>query len=364
MAKPQISVIMPSYNHAPFIKKAIDSVLMQDFKDYEFLIADDCSPDNSREIINGFKDQRIKKFFFEENKGAVDTLNFLIEEAQGEYIALINSDDYWKQGKLKRQYDYMKENSKVGACFTWADIVDENGILMDKQKIWYADVFNEVNRTQGQWLKHYFVTGNCMCHPSMLIRKKVYDEVGLYNPILRQLPDFQMWINVVKHYPIHMIEESLTCHRRTFNEVQNTSAETPENAIRNINELTYIFEHFFDDMSDEVFIDGFKEFFLLKLDTWSPQHLACEKAFIIRKGNYANASCQVIAINKLGQLLMDPDIRQILKRDYAFKYKHYYDMTGTMGIGAFTIPNSNSIPNQEEREIPLFKKLLTKIKKL
>lgn len=358
MEKPIISVIMPSYNHEKFIRRAIESVLNQDFQDYEFLIADDCSPDNSRKVIDLFEDKRIKRFYFNENKGAVDTLNFLIEQSKGKYIALINSDDYWKQSKLSEQFSFMEDNDDIAACFTWADIVDENENLMDKQKVWYADVFKETNKTQGKWLKHFYTNGNCICHPSILVRKEVYDKIGFYNPILRQLPDFDMWIRLIKCYKIHIIEKSLVCHRRTFTEVKNTSAETPENAIRGINELTYIFSTFFEDMPDEVFIDGFKEDFLLNLDNMTHEHLECEKAFILQKGNYAGVSCPIISIDKLGKLLMNNSTREILKRDYVFKYNNYYDITGSMGIGALAMDKSVQNDLVEKRKKTLFEKIL------
>ena len=95
MSNKKISVIIPSYNHSKFLKKAVDSVLNQSYKNFELIILDDCSTDNSKKIINSYQDKRIIKYFNEKNVGAVNALNQLISMATGEYIALLNSDDYW-----------------------------------------------------------------------------------------------------------------------------------------------------------------------------------------------------------------------------------------------------------------------------
>ena len=92
---PLISVVMPSYNHAKYIKKAVDSVLAQDFDDFELLISDDASPDSSWQVISSFNDPRIRSFRQKQNLGPVGNLVFLIKEARGNYIALLNSDDAW-----------------------------------------------------------------------------------------------------------------------------------------------------------------------------------------------------------------------------------------------------------------------------
>ena len=99
---PKVTVIIPSYNHAKFIGEAIQSVLDQTFQDFEILIRDDGSKDNSIEIIKQFTDSRIKFAANPHNMGACYTANTMIDEANGEYIALLNSDDVWMLDKLEK----------------------------------------------------------------------------------------------------------------------------------------------------------------------------------------------------------------------------------------------------------------------
>ncbi|MGD9900528.1 MAG: glycosyltransferase, partial [Calditrichaceae bacterium] len=208
LPKPLVSVVIPSYNQGKYIEKAINSVLTQDFDNFELLISDDASPDNSWEIIQRFEDPRIRTYRQRKNLGAVGNLVFLIRESRGKYVALLNSDDYWLPGKLDKQVEIMESDPELGACFTWADLVDENGnTITGIEEIW-SDVFRQPNRTQAEWLNHFFFRGNCLCHPSMLIRRDVYRHMNYYNPALRQLPDFEMWIRLVKHYPINIIAQT------------------------------------------------------------------------------------------------------------------------------------------------------------
>ena len=88
MNKPKISVLLPAYNHEKYLKETIESVLNQTFQNFELLISDDCSTDSSAQIIKGFMDEKIKKVFFEENRGTVRALNHLLSIAMGEYIAV------------------------------------------------------------------------------------------------------------------------------------------------------------------------------------------------------------------------------------------------------------------------------------
>ena len=127
---PKISIIMSCYNHDKFVIDAINSVLNQSFKDFEFLIIDDNSTDKTFEIVNSFKDPRIKAFRNEKNFGMVFNTNSLIKKSSGEYIAIINSDDSWLPEKLQKQFDFLENNVGYGACFTIANIIDEDNKII------------------------------------------------------------------------------------------------------------------------------------------------------------------------------------------------------------------------------------------
>lgn len=344
MGNPKISVIIPSFNHSKYIEQAIDSVLSQTFTDFELIIADDCSQDNSRDIINGYKDKRIKSLFPDKNQGAVPILKYLLERTSCDHVALLNSDDYWIPDKLEKQYEIMQQNPELGACFSWAEMVDENGRLLTTDDLPYANIFKVKNRSQGQWLAHFFYNSNCICHPSTLIKKHIYDEIGFYKNYLRQIPDFEMWIRLVKNYPIYMIEESLVYHRRHMLDSSNASAETLGNAIRGRNEIYLVYKTFFDEINDDIFIDGFSKYFF-NPNASTNDDFRCEQAFLLLNNKLVPRIFECVAIEKLAHLLQAEGTRNVLADKYFFTFTEYFNLMADKGIGFLDMTAKSSFDN-------------------
>jgi hypothetical protein len=224
----------------------------------------------------------------------------------------------------------MESQPRLGACFTWADLVDEQGREISGAEAIWKDVFRQPNRSQGQWLRHFLFKGNCLCHPSILARKEIYDAAGFYNPGLKQLPDFEMWVRLVKHYPIHIIQENLVAHLR---DGQNTSAVSSENTARNLTELVEIFGSFFDGVSDDIFIDGFSDDFRLKGVAATPTRLQCEKLFLLLDSSFAQVSGKAAALTLFMKCFSDPEFERVLRDEYRFSVFDFYRLSGTSGLG-------------------------------
>jgi Glycosyl transferase family 2 len=241
--RPKVSVVMASYNHAAFVRQSVESVLDQSFAEFELVITDDGSRDGTAEVVRRFADPRIRLQVFPENRGAVDALNDAITRSCGEYVAVLNSDDYFLPEKLARQVAYLDANPSVGAVFGIPNIVDESGRELDKTEHIFARIFTKQNRTRVEWLRHFFESGNCLCHPTLMMRRRSYDEVGLYNPLLMNLPDFEMWIRTCRHFDIHVMAEPVTAFRVLANE-RNTSAPSPPNLARTAWETIGVLGHY------------------------------------------------------------------------------------------------------------------------
>lgn len=340
-----VSVIIPSYNHASFVKEAIESVLMQSYKDFECIIADDCSSDQSQEVIDSLDDVRIRKYFLKENLGAVPILRFLIEKANGKYIALLNSDDVWCSGKLEKQVEFMEANPEYAACFTWADMIDENGKEVDTKKYHFANVFYQRNRKQGEYFKSFFEEGNFLCHPSVLIRRSIYSELGYYNPLFRQVPDFEYWVRLLNHYPIYILQEVLARHRRFVGTSENTSAPTAENAVRNYNELAFIFKNMFMDMKDSIFIEGFQKEFK-NPDAHTREELLCERFFTILKSNSLRIN-KWIAIDFFMNIYKDEKVAECFRNKYNFTFNELYEVTGSCKVDMVDISMEQKVLDRD-----------------
>ena len=261
---PLVSVVMTSYMHSLFIAESIRSVLNQSFSDFELIIVDDASSDDSWNVISilANSNQRIRSFRLAENQGGASALNFAIQESRGELIAVINSDDTWEKDKLQKQVDFLKRNQDITAVFTSAEFTNENGVaLKGKDAPDYVDVFNKKNRSAGKWLRALFDEGNFFCHPSVLIRRKFFMEFGLYDNRLRQLPDFEMWVRLVKFGKIHVMNNFKGVRFRILNDGANASSVTPANSARSHSEHVQIMRTFFSNCSQEIFIDGFADLF-------------------------------------------------------------------------------------------------------
>lgn len=183
MKKPKVSVIMAAYNHEKYVGDAIESVIGQTYKNWEMLIIDDCSTDRTREVIAGIVDARISFCFHDKNEGPVKTFNELLTKAEGDYIAIIGSDDLWYKNKLEEQIRFMEKNQKYAVAFSYVDIMDENGQIYVSKDICDVkmDFFNQKNRTNGEIFRVFFERGNYFCHPSSIIRKRVIREIGEFD---------------------------------------------------------------------------------------------------------------------------------------------------------------------------------------
>ncbi|TGY42452.1 glycosyltransferase family 2 protein [Clostridium sartagoforme] len=128
-----ISIITPTYNCGKFIEETIESVMKQSYKNWEMIIVDDCSTDNTKEVVDKYtiKDKRIKYHILEQNSGAAVTRTKAMELASGNYIAFLDSDDLWTEDKLSRQLEFMKKNNYAFTCTAYSQI-DEAGNSLDK----------------------------------------------------------------------------------------------------------------------------------------------------------------------------------------------------------------------------------------
>ena len=243
-APPRVSIIIPSYNHERFVGRAIESALAQTYQDFEIVITDDASTDGSVDILSSYarQDPRIKLFL---NRFNYEThaVNHCIQHSSGDYIAMLSSDDEFFPAKLERQVDFLDRHPEVAAVFTQARIVDEQNRDLPDSSHSYCTIFQQPNRSRHEWLRHFFFEGNCLCHPSVLIRRSVYDTLGVYNPLMGALDDLDMWVRICLHHEIHVLGDTLV-NFRVRDAQANVSGDTPENFRRGQFEMIKILDHF------------------------------------------------------------------------------------------------------------------------
>ncbi len=126
-----VSIIMPTYNCAKFIGKTIESVIAQTYENWELIIVDDCSKDNTEEVVSKYKDNRIKYYRLENNSGAAVARTEAMKKAIGSYMSFLDSDDLWKKDKLEKQLEFMNKNNYNFTCTEYEQI-DEEGNKLNK----------------------------------------------------------------------------------------------------------------------------------------------------------------------------------------------------------------------------------------
>jgi glycosyltransferase involved in cell wall biosynthesis len=241
--KPKVSVILTSYNHASYLAEAIDSVLAQTFRDFECFIVDDASTDQSWEVIQRYSDPRIIAIRREQNVRY--NIYRVLPKCTGKYVAVHHSDDSWTVDKLEKQVAYLDAHPEIGACFTHVQLIDENSKEYEPPSgSFYRGVFDQPNRTRVEWLRHFFEKGNCLCHPSILIRRALYQQCGLPSYGMMQVPEFCMWIRLCLTQEIHVYQEKLTCFRLRTGEQTNASGDSHSSQIRSANEYFFLIKEF------------------------------------------------------------------------------------------------------------------------
>ncbi len=186
---PLVSIVIPSYNGARYLKFAIESVLAQSYKNWEIIVVDDASTDDTRSIVSEYlaRYQQIHYICNEQNLGISKSRNYGISHSRGTYVAMLDSDDVWLDiNKLKVQVHYLEKNSDCVVVGTWMIQIDEKGNLL--KKISFSDTNTEIRKS--------ILYKNHIAQSSVLFRKDVALEVGGYDETLATMEDHDMWLKM------------------------------------------------------------------------------------------------------------------------------------------------------------------------
>ena len=308
---PKVSILLTSYNHARFLREAIDSALTQSFGDFELLVLDDASTDGSWDIIQSYGDPRVRAIRNAQRESS-GNLNRLLAGATGQYVAIHHSDDAWAPGKLQLQVEALDRDERLGAVLSRVTFIDERGLEVSGAHA-LSHLFNVPNRGRHQWLRHFFYEGNALCHPSALIRREIYQRAGGYRTYT-QLPDFDFWIRLCLTHELHILDEPLLKFR-LIDHAGNMSAINPENLNRDSIERFQILRNYLKLDGEDVF----RIFPELRSAYPECQHpvvpFLVAAAAAQAKGK---PWLRLFALDVIYGLMQDPEIEARLKSDYGF----------------------------------------------
>lgn len=205
---PMVSVLMSCYNHEKFVGEAIESVLAQNFNDFEFIILDNGSTDGSTQIIADYEkeDDRIRAIFHKKNLGIPRALNELIDSAKGKFLARLDSDDVWVNNKLEKQLEVMKQDENL-IVWTEADLIDAESISTGKK---FTQRYENLKRDGN--IFDQLLAGNYIFCSSMMYKRQNLEGIR-YNEDIRNLNDHKFNLDLSYRYKYYFIPEILSKYR-------------------------------------------------------------------------------------------------------------------------------------------------------
>ena len=199
MHPPLLTVLMAVHDGGSYLRSAIDSILAQSFTDFEFLVIDDCSQDDTPAILHSYHDERIKVFRNPERLRLTPSLNFGLQMAQGHYLARQDADDLSFPNRLERQLAYLMEHRSTALLGTWAEILDKDGRSM-------GEICPALSGTLLKWVMLF---NNRITHSSIILDKEKAIHMGGYSDSMPVAQDYDLWCRLMNAYPIAILHEKL-----------------------------------------------------------------------------------------------------------------------------------------------------------
>jgi len=218
-----VSIIMPTYNSEKYISESIESVISQTYKNWELIIVDDNSNDNTEKIVKSYTDKykNIKYLKLKENKGAAVARNKAISLSKGRFIAFLDSDDLWIDNKLDMQVSFMINNN-IAFSFTDYELIDD-----------YGKSLNKIIRMPNKLSYEEYLRNTIIQTVTVMIDRNYINDVSM--PLIRRRQDFACWLGILKNGIIAIsIQQTLAKYRRTRNSLSS-------NKIKAIKGTIYVF---------------------------------------------------------------------------------------------------------------------------
>lgn len=235
-----VSVLMPAYNSAEYIKEAIESILEQTYTDFEFLIINDGSTDSTVDIINQFEDDRIKLIHNTENKGLIYSLNYGLELAQGKYIARMDADDIAFGTRLEKQVAFLESNSDIS--------------ILGTAFVFMGTSFEIHHPNYNDEIRIKLLDDVAFAHPTVMMRRGVIKSKNIrYNADYTHIEDYRFWVEAaIKNVEMANLDEVLLQYRQHPKQVSTQKFQEQENTKQRI-KLEYLSYYFSECLtSDEL----------------------------------------------------------------------------------------------------------------
>ncbi|TGN41527.1 glycosyltransferase [Marinobacter confluentis] len=258
--KPHVSIITPTFNRADFIEQAVDSVLKQSYQNFELLIIDDGSTDDTKErLATVLEDARVH-YFYQANQGQSVARNLALSRASGDLVCFLDSDNYWPENKLEIQLTKLAEQPDVDVVYGDIVTVDEQGQEISRKNM---------RRYSGDIAK-YMIRDNCVSMNTAMARRRCFEELGAMSGTRRVADDYDLWLRFSARFRFHYMPEFLAFYRVMEDQISSDKSRRFDSNWQIINDFRRDFP---SAMSKKDFDSGFAAFHCRKARYLAGQNL-------------------------------------------------------------------------------------------
>lgn len=199
---PRVSVIIPTYNYGKYVQRAIDSVLSQSFRDFEIIVVDDGSTDNTEEIIEKHFKNKVR-YYYQKNSGAPSARNHGLSFSKGEYVVFLDADDRLMKNALESRYRFLQSHPGHGWVYGAALYQNDNGQDISR---FFSSKFASSNKREGHILP-YLLLGELIPLCSVMLKQKLVQALGGFDTNLSYFQDYELWLRAAAQSEIGFIAE-------------------------------------------------------------------------------------------------------------------------------------------------------------
>lgn len=321
---PKISVVSPTYNHAKYLKRSIDSVLNQSFRDFEYIISDDCSTDESLSLLREIRDPRVTVIENDTNGGISANSWRCWERCTGEYLIGFTTDDEWHPNLLQRLLSHIESKPGTVGVFALAEFMNEEGELTGEK--WTAE---GVGLNRNELLRSIWLQRPVFFAPAALLRSDALHKCGYFPKNLKQINDLAAFVRLLRFGDLEITGEYLARFRQRATS-QNASAPTPEALGRFAFEMYHLLFEILDTIENtEELLKTFPE----ASKYADPAKLQLKEYYAARLAiDFPHASYRMFGLTLLYKLLGDDATAQQLREHAGFNYPDLFRLAGEVPV--------------------------------
>jgi glycosyltransferase involved in cell wall biosynthesis len=228
---PLVSIVIPAYNSANYLPQALDSVLNQTFRDYEIIVVDDGSTDETEQVLAPYRG--LIRYIRKENGGPASARNAGIRQASGEYIAFLDADDIWLPDKLQSQIDFISKNPDLHVLFTDCAIFDQHGFVTSSIK--------ENHNISARITFQDLLTKHFVPMSSIIVKRACLDEIGLFDESLTGAEDYNLYLRLAQKFQFGYLDKVLVYHRKHENSLSEDLEQMRRDELTNLDKIANLF---------------------------------------------------------------------------------------------------------------------------